>query len=198
MSIILSPDPRREDSYKDLDLRTLTRATMLKLEERYGKPIAFIAAIHDDHSPHRHVHTLVILNGRRLTRADFASLRTHARNRSLRQRRFLDRRRRLEYLKDRSRASRPPFAAHTASFLRRDTSRGRFYPSHRPLEGYTCFLCGYYQALAPTGARYRCPRDGWYLRRDKAYELHKERGAPTPKLRWERGRERTLELTLAS
>src|SRR5262249_24581139 len=108
--IILSPDPRREDSYKDLDLRALTRATMLKLEERYGTPIQFIASIHDDHSPHRHVHTLVILNGRRLTRADFASLRAHARNRALTQRRYRDRIRRLELLESRSRSYRPPFA----------------------------------------------------------------------------------------
>jgi hypothetical protein len=71
--LIISPDPRREDRYKDLDLRPLTIAAMLKLEERYGKPVQFVAAVHDDHAPHRHVHTLVILNGRRLTRDDFAS-----------------------------------------------------------------------------------------------------------------------------
>jgi len=59
--VVLSPDPRREDTYRDLDLRNLTIATMLKLEERYGKSIQFVAAIHDDHSSHRHVHTLVIL-----------------------------------------------------------------------------------------------------------------------------------------
>jgi hypothetical protein len=188
--IIISPDPRREDSYKDLDLRTLTRATMLKLEERYGKPIQFIAAIHDDHSPHRHVHTLVILNGRRLTRADFASLRSHARNRARTQRRFLDRRRRLEYLAERSASYRPPFP-----FQRRDSAQGRFYRQPRPLHGYTCSLCGYYQALAPVASGYRCPRDGWYLRRDKPYAL--QRQLPSPKLRWERGRERALELTLA-
>src|SRR5919199_6834723 len=113
--IIISPDPRREDSYRDLDLRTLTRATMLRLEERYGSRIQFIAAVHDDHSPHRHVHTLVILNGRRLTRADFASLRAHARNRARAQRRFKDRVRRREYLKERSASYRPPFP-----FERRD------------------------------------------------------------------------------
>ena len=196
--IIISPDPRREDSYRDLDLRTLTRATMLRLEERYGSRIQFIAAVHDDHSPHRHVHTLVILNGRRLTRADFASLRAHARNRALAQRRFKDRVRRREYLKERSASYRPPFAAHTVAFLRRDTAKGRFYRQSRPLEGYTCQLCGYYQALAPTGAGYRCPRDGRYLRRDKPYALHKERAAPTPKLRWERSRERALALALPS
>ena len=100
--IIVSPDPRREDSYRDLDLQTLTRAAMLKLEERYGKAIQFVAAIHDDHSPNRHAHTIVILNGRRLTRDDFATLRNYARHRALTQRRFLDRRRRLAYLKERS------------------------------------------------------------------------------------------------
>jgi hypothetical protein len=39
--MILSPDPRHEDRYKDLDLRTLTRATMLQLEQeirRGGSP----------------------------------------------------------------------------------------------------------------------------------------------------------------
>src|SRR5437763_8639850 len=110
------PDPRREDRYKDLDLRTLTIATMLQLEERYGTSIQFVAAIHDDHAPHRHVHALVILNGRRLTRDDFAALRDHARNRALTSRRFLDRRRRLAYLKERSASFRPPFA-----YARRDT-----------------------------------------------------------------------------
>jgi hypothetical protein len=147
---------------------------MLKLEERYGAQIQFIAAIHDNHSPHRHVHTLVILNGRRLTRADFASLRAHARNRSLTQRRFLDRRRRLEYLKERSASYRPPFAAHTVAFLRRDTAKGRFYRQSRPLEGYTCQLCGYYLALSPGSTGSRCPRDGWYLRRDKPYGLGRQ------------------------
>lgn len=108
--MVISPDPRREDRYKDLDLRTLTIATMLKLEERYGKSIQFVAAIHDDHAPHRHVHALVILNGRRLTRADFAALRDHARNRALTQRRYMDRVRRLELLEERSSSYRPPFA----------------------------------------------------------------------------------------
>ena len=191
--IIISPDPRREDSYRDLDLQNLTRATMLRLEERYGSPIQFIAAIHDDHSPHRHVHALVILNGRRLTRADFASLRAHARNRALTQRRFKDRVRRREYLKERSASYKPPFPLQ-----RRDTTRGRFYRQSRPLQGYTCLLCGYYLALSPGSTGARCPRDGWQLRRDRPYALHNARGAPTPKLRWERSRERALELALPS
>jgi hypothetical protein len=181
--MILSPDPRREDTYRDLDLRTLTRATMLKLEERYGRPIQFVAAIHDDHSPHRHVHALVILNGRRLTRSDFASLRSHARARALTQRRFRDRVRRLEYLAERSASYRPPFP-----FQRRDTTRGRFYRQSRPLQSYTCPLCGEYRALPFNFSGYRCLRDGRLLRRDKPYELHRQ--LPPPRRRWERGRER--------
>jgi hypothetical protein len=184
--MVVSPDPRREDRYKDLDLRTLTIATMLKLEERYGKSIQFVAAIHDDHAPHRHVHALVILNGRRLTRADFASLRSHAKRRALTQRRFKDRVRRLEFLRERSASYRPPFP-----FQRRDSAKGAFYRQPRPLLGYTCGLCGYYQALPLASTGSRCPRDGWYLRRDKPYALHRE--LPPPTLRWERGRERAFD-----
>jgi hypothetical protein len=168
--VIVSPDPRREDSYRDLDLRSLTIATMLKLEERYGKSIQFVAALHDDHAPHRHVHALVILNGRRLTRSDFAALRDHARNRSLTQRRYMDRVRRLELLAQRSRSYQPPFAsggntnAHRGS-ARREQTRGRFSHSAVSLCSYTCPLCGRYQALPYSRTGYRCLLDGVYLRR---------------------------------
>jgi hypothetical protein len=190
--IILSPDPRREDSYKDLSLRNLTTAMMLKLEERYGKSIQFIAAIHDDHSSHRHVHTLVILNGRRLTRADFAALRDYGKHRAMTQRRFLDRRRRLELLKERSRSHAPPFAyggnpsphrttgealaaSQTARlYAKRDTTNGHFYARPLPLSGYICPLCGRYTALPFRRQGYRCLADGVSLRRDKPYEVHRE------------------------
>jgi len=163
--MIISPDPRREDRYKDLSLRNLTIATMLKLEERYGKPVQFIAAIHDDHSSHRHVHTVVILNGRRLTRADFASLRDHARNRALTERRFRDRRRRLEYLKERSASYRPPFP-----FQRRDTARNQFYATAATLCSYVCPVCGRYQALPFNAQGYRCLSDGMRLARSRPFE----------------------------
>jgi hypothetical protein len=184
--IIISPDPRREDSYRDLSLQDLTIETMLKLEERYGKPIQFIAALHDDHSPHRHAHTLVILNGRRLTRADFAALRDYGRHRALKQRRFLDRRRRRELLATRSRSYRPPFGDggntgvrrgagrqetpqyHTRGFsARREAVKGGFSAPPLQLSGYTCPLCGRYQALPYSRTGYRCLLDGVYLRREQ-------------------------------
>jgi hypothetical protein len=187
--MVISPDPRREDRYKDLDLRALTIATMLKLEERYGKAIQFIAAIHDDHAPHRHVHALVILNGRRLTRADFAALRDHARNRSLTQRRYKDRVARLELLASRSRSYQPPFAfggntsalgtqGHHAArydktprvFARRDTTKGRFYAQQASLLSYECPVCGRYQALPFSKQGYRCLADGMPLQRLRPHE----------------------------
>jgi hypothetical protein len=168
--MVISPDPRREDRYKDLDLRRLTISTMLKLEERYGKSIQFVAAIHDDHAPHRHVHTLVILNGRRLTRDDFASLRDHARNRALVERRYKDRVRRLEYLEERSRSYRPPFP-----FQRRDAARGQFYARQAPLISYECPVCGRYQALPYSKQGYRCLSDGMPLHRTRPYEQSRTR-----------------------
>ena len=186
--MVLSPDPRREDRYNDLDLRNLTLATMLKLEERYGKSIQFVAAIHDDHAPHRHVHALVILNGRRLSRADFAALRDHARNRAFTQRRYMDRVRRLELLEERSASYRPPFAfggntsafhtegyasgSHKAPrvFARREQTRGRFYAPQAHLVSYECPVCGRYQALPASKQGYRCLADGMPLHRVRAYE----------------------------
>jgi hypothetical protein len=179
--VILSPDPRREDRYKDLDLRTLTIATMLKLEERYGKSIQFVAAIHDDHAPHRHVHALVILNGRRLTRADFAALRDYARNRTLTQRRYKDRVRRLELLEERSRSYRPPFGdgGNTGphrGYARRDTAHGRFYHTRAHLLSYECPVCGRYQALPYSKSGYRCLADGVYLRPEQERGYSRRRG----------------------
>jgi hypothetical protein len=187
--VVISPDPRREDRYKDLDLRHLTIATMLKLEERYGKAIQFVAAIHDDHAPHRHVHALVILNGRRLTRADFAALRDHARNRALTQRRYMDRVRRLELLEERSRSYRPPFVdggntsnfhpagsqktpqSHTGRyFARRDSAKGCFYRPPVTLCSYSCPVCGRYQVLPYSRTGYRCLADGMPLQLVRPYE----------------------------
>jgi hypothetical protein len=184
--IIISPDPRREDSYRDLDLQSLTIETMLKLEERLGHSIQFVAAIHDDHSPHRHVHTLVIHNGRRLTREDFAMLRNYGKQRALTKRRFLDRQRRLELLRERSRSYRHPFVdgrntgvfhpassqktqqSHTrGSYARRNQTRGRVFHPPVTLCSYTCPVCGRYQALPYSRTGYRCLVDGAYMRREK-------------------------------
>ncbi len=86
---VISPDPDREDTGKDLSLREITEKTMLALEERLGQTIQFAGAIHNDHAPHRHVHVIALVPGR-LTPNDFALLRETATEASLFQRRERD------------------------------------------------------------------------------------------------------------
>jgi len=59
----VSPDPVAEDTHKDLDVRALTGRTMRELEARLGRPVEWVAALHDDHAPHRHAHVLAIVHG---------------------------------------------------------------------------------------------------------------------------------------
>ncbi len=75
--IVISPDPEREDTYKDLSLEEITAQTMLQLEERLTKDVQYVAVEHDDHAPHRHVHVLALVKGR-LNTQDFQALRTTA------------------------------------------------------------------------------------------------------------------------
>ncbi len=70
----VSPDPQREDTAKDLHLRELTEHTMLQLEEQLQEQIAWVAAIHDDHAPHRHIHIVAVVP-QRLQVEDFHGMR---------------------------------------------------------------------------------------------------------------------------
>ena len=63
--IKISPDPTKEDREHDLLLREITARTM-DIEERIGKPVAWVAAIHDDHTPKRHIHVLAVTKARKL------------------------------------------------------------------------------------------------------------------------------------
>jgi len=163
---VLSPDPRREDRYKDLDLSDITIHTMLELEERIGKQIQFIATIHNDHSPNRHVHTLVLIHKQKLTREDFQALRYQATGRALSQRRMRDLIR----------------GQHMRRRLRRSRNTNRYQKSLQgslpAYHSYTCYLCNYHQSYSSSGIRPRCPSCGLYLRRERnrAFYLTQRRG----------------------
>lgn len=86
---VLSPDPKREDSGRDLSLREITEKTMFKLEDRLHTQVQWVAAEHNDHAPHRHVHVVAIVP-RRLQVQDLQSLRQAATEASLEQRRERD------------------------------------------------------------------------------------------------------------
>lgn len=87
--LVISPDPNKEDSLRDLNLAELTKQTMAELENRLKTHIFFAAVEHNDHAPHRHVHVMAILN-RKLSRADINFLRSKASSASALQRRILD------------------------------------------------------------------------------------------------------------
>jgi hypothetical protein len=87
--IVISPDPNKEDTKKDLYLSDITIATMTKLEKLKGQEIAYFAAEHSDHAPHRHLHVLAMLPGR-LSPNDFRLLREAATTASLTQRQERD------------------------------------------------------------------------------------------------------------
>jgi len=74
---VISPDPQQEDTEKDLFLREITEQTMLRLEDRVQREVQWVAAEHDDHAPHRHVHVVAVVPGR-LQVHDLQSLRHEA------------------------------------------------------------------------------------------------------------------------
>src|SRR4029434_9731597 len=68
-TIIINPDPEKENTHKDLDMRAITMTTMQTIEEiitAQGSttPVIWVAALHDDHTDKNHVHALAALQGR--------------------------------------------------------------------------------------------------------------------------------------
>jgi hypothetical protein len=59
--IVLNFDPKTEDTFRDLSLRDVTEQVMRALEDQLHKPVSWVAAVHDDHTPLRHVHALAIV-----------------------------------------------------------------------------------------------------------------------------------------
>src|SRR3954453_2430580 len=86
---VFSPDPKKEDTGRDLDMRDLTVHTMQALEERVGESIVWVAAGHGDHAPHRHIHIVAVLPKRLFVKV-FQRLRGRAGQACREQRRFLD------------------------------------------------------------------------------------------------------------
>src|SRR5256885_7913061 len=87
--LVISPDPKREDSDKNLSLREITERTVQSLEDRFQKPLQWVATIHADHADHRHVHVIAIVP-ERLQVQDFQRMRSAATEEALEQRHQLD------------------------------------------------------------------------------------------------------------
>jgi hypothetical protein len=91
LRVAISPDPKREDSKRDLNLRELTRETMKALAKKYkGRDVAFFAAIHEGHTDKRHINLLVIVPPGRLTKKEWKEMREAATANAKKQRIALD------------------------------------------------------------------------------------------------------------
>jgi len=86
---VISPDPVKEDTEKDLHLRDITEKTIQSLQEQFTVPILWVAAEHTNQTENRHVHVVAILP-ERLHKQDFKIMRDAATQASLTQRREHD------------------------------------------------------------------------------------------------------------
>src|SRR5258708_35634939 len=87
--LVISPDPEREDADKTLALREITERTIRSLEDRFQKPLQWVAAVHADHTDNRHIHALVFVPAR-LQVQDFQLMRSAATEDAREQRQHLD------------------------------------------------------------------------------------------------------------
>src|SRR4029453_6135933 len=84
-----SPDPLKEDTKRDLNMRKLTRQMMQYLEKRFKTTIPWAGALHDDHTDIRHVHILAAFP-RRLKKYELEALIRQASTLCREQRRALE------------------------------------------------------------------------------------------------------------
>jgi predicted Zn-ribbon and HTH transcriptional regulator len=142
---MISPDPRSEDTNKDLDLPHITRRTIRKLEKAVERRLFFVAAVHNDHTPLRHVHGIFLVRGR-LSKEHFRLLQQVAHAEATREA-TLERKAR-----DLTRAN-PRYK--TLSRIRREVIRGRGGRTPQMQPG--CRSCGFGEFTGIPGNRTHCP-----------------------------------------
>ncbi len=86
--LVINFDAEKEDTHKDISLQEVTEQTMLSVEDRFRQHIQWVAAVHDDHTPLRHVHLFAI--PQKLQVHDLKTFRQIATERALEQRRERD------------------------------------------------------------------------------------------------------------
>jgi hypothetical protein len=147
--IMISPDPKREDTYKDVDLQHITRQTIKRIEKQLGRHFQFVATVHNDHTPHRHVHGIFLLQGR-LSKEEFRALAKTAYKTATHSARL------QRKAQDRVRQN-PCYHSFNHSLTKAFTPnwQGREYKPLRIQSG--CSSCGYGQLTGIPRYLYRCP-----------------------------------------
>jgi hypothetical protein len=170
--LVISPDRKKEDQDKRLDLKTLTENTMMLLQDRFPhQTIPFVAAIHTN-TDNRHVHVLALVPAKRLPQKVLTVLTETATNEARLQRQELDR-----DITPSSTGTRSARVGHTDRIAPRQVasasvSRSRISGSIKREPrvqlgrlGPSCPNCGPWQEMERRGRQFECLSCGLRLKR---------------------------------
>src|SRR4051794_5013300 len=166
--LVISPDPRLEDKFRDLHMRGIAKKTIQHLEEKLNLQgeIQFVAAIHNDHTWIRHIHAIVLIP-HKLSREDFKvfqDLKHAASAEALRQRQQLDQVREAQRQQ----------AARYVRYTKVD-----FEPATAPPDIMACTECGTIQpAEVLSRVLYRCSSCGHIQSRNQYAESPSRKAGP--------------------
>jgi len=180
---VISPDPAKEDTNRDLHLREITEKTIFQLEKLLKQDIAWVAAEHTEHSPNRHVHICAILK-QRLNSLDFKYLRLAATDAALFQRQQLDlalgirKEHKLHYSVRKGRnhprqvqGSGTPHVGIYTTFAGSTHSKDMLTRQYRTC---LCFNCGFSQSKSLILKKQNCLRCGSEIKHNRGISLTKE------------------------
>jgi hypothetical protein len=167
--IIINPDPKKEDQHKDLDLQHLTRQTLSEMQRLIGRDdLPFVAVIHNDHTPLRHIHAIAMVPGK-IAKADFYQLKTLWKTATAEAR---EQRRSRDHVREHLRVR----YLTQARVLTQPVVTQRRERAFKPLRmQHGCDHCGYGQLTGiPSGWNY-CPSCHKSLNQEKTLELQLNR-----------------------
>ena len=173
---VISPDPESEDTNRDLHLREITEKTMQTLSKRLYTPLAWVAAEHDDHEPHRHMHIVAVVE-RRLNPRDFLTLRQTATHAAVSQRQQRD------FAQTRTRQRLYQFPTYRKDTVARDRQMSHGSPGRSYQTSCTCPRCHASQEHQVPHKVHQCDSCGFILHRGKQLRLQQRK-----EVGWERSR----------
>jgi hypothetical protein len=176
---ILSPDPKLEDTRRDLHLREVTEKTMQTLQRRLKQEVAWVAAEHDDHAPNRHVHVVAVVKGKLHTR-DFQAMRQRATEAALFQRKERDLAREQQRPRRIARDQATPTFGREFPVYSAKGAGSKMAHVRPAVSIQTCFNCGYMQVKPKSKGVQTCLNCGWRLYRNHQSRLN------VKEVQWER------------
>jgi rubrerythrin len=166
--IIINLDPKREDTHKDLDLQRLTRQTLREMQRLIGREVPFVATMHDDHTPLRHIHAIAMVQGK-IAKTDFQKLKSLRRTATMEAR---SQRRERDHVREHPRVQ---FLTQARVLSQSVYTKNRDRP-FKPLRvQHGCYHCGYGDMSGiPSWWNY-CPSCYRPLKQEKTFQLELSR-----------------------